>query len=275
MQAHAAEMKYLERCRAEEQAIGEWNKCFLQASSLTGSLDFRKRLALGSVPRTWEVVGPHRRADRSRPNADIMPWSLLDEIEGALLHKATEDGKEGMPFIYVRNPPRHGKTFCLDALFGADKHADILKVEISHNLLNEEEKASPFAAKQHFWTRVAERLLRQLSGSRVDPPRVMLSEWESIARACPGIDAVPVVICADELSNLLKYQTWKDYNDGVRSLFSSLARFQRVHMFLGRPMRRLVMTGFDHRPACGTPGSGFRCITYAAGASIVVCLRKG
>jgi hypothetical protein len=145
-----------------------------------------------------------------------------------------------MPFIYVRNPPRHGKTFCLDALFGADTHVGVLKVEISHNLLNVQETMTPFAAQQHFWTRVAKQLLRQLSDSKVNPPYVMLSEWESIARACPGIDAVPVVICADELSKLLKYQKWKQA-DGVRSFFSSLARCGTPRSTFLRWERRLLL----------------------------------
>jgi hypothetical protein len=245
--------------RAEEQAIGEWTKCFLQASSVSGPLDFRKRSALGSVPRTWEVVGPHRRADRSRPNADVILWSLLDRIEETLLQPATEGAP---PFIYVRNPPRHGKTFCLDALLGAQEHADVLKIEISHNLLYIEEQESPLFARRHFWTRVAKQLLEQLSDDDVDPPpRAMLSEWESVARACPGIDAVPIVICADELSHLLKFQTWRE--GGVEEFFSSLARFQRAHMFECKPMRRLVMTGFDHHLTRGIASSGLRCITYA------------
>jgi hypothetical protein len=250
-----------ERYHAEERAIREWGKCFLEASSVSGSLDFCKRIGLGSVPCMWEVVGPHRRVDRSRPGADTIPRSLLDAIEGALLQPAADDDKGEMPFIYVRNPPRHGKTFCLDALLGAQEHADVLKIEISHNLLYHEEQVTPFFAQRHFWTRVAERLLRQLGGSEVNPPYAMLSEWESVARACPGIDAVPIVICADELSHLLKSQTWRE--GGVEKFFASLARFQRAHMFEGKPMRRLVMTGFDHHLTRGIASSGLRCITYA------------
>jgi hypothetical protein len=276
--ARVADINYRRRRREEDEAIREWKKCFLQASSGSGSFDFRKRLALGSVPTMWEVVGPHRRVAPDPDSYSSEPdlrggrdsTSLLDEIETTLLHKATEDGKEEMPFIYVRSPPRHGKTFCLDALFGADRqeHADVLKVEISHNVLNEEEKSTPFAAQRHFWTRVARRLLQQLGDAKVDPPGAALSEWESIARACPGIDGVPVVVCADELSHLLKSQTWE--KGGVKQFFSSLARFQRVHMLRGTPMRRLVMTGFDHHPACGIAGSGFRCLTYAAASADVI-----
>jgi hypothetical protein len=263
--ARVADISCRRRRREEDEAIREWKKCFLQASSVSGSLDFRKRLALGSVPSMCEVAESHRRVV---PDSGSDPsTSLLDEIESALLHKATEDGKEGMPFIYLRNPPRHGKTFCLDALFGANKqeHADVLKVEVSYNVLNPEETMTPFAAQRHFWTRVAWRLLEQLSDAMVHPPHAMLSEWESIARACPGIDEVPVVICADELSHLLEFQTWE--KGGVKQFCSSLARFQRVHMFQGRPMRRLVMTGLEHHPAFGIAGSGFRCVTYAAAAN--------
>ena len=63
---------------------------------------------LSKFPNSWEITGTME--------ADICE-KIYDHIEKLVTQDEGTNARENHPFLYIRNPPRHGKSLCLDLLY--------------------------------------------------------------------------------------------------------------------------------------------------------------
>jgi hypothetical protein len=221
--------------------------------SLAGTpVQIPPRTDLSIFPFYWEVVG----------NVRTVVTKLEDEITEKyrlpVPRSYKTKGRERYPFLYIRNPPRHGKSLAMNLLFrGSD---EVLVVSITYNSgmgISDLELHDDISAKKAFWTRV----MMALVGDKAKSPlgwylsNYPLSDWSEVLQVFPSLEDKNIVICADEISKL----TSKFPNKGALGNFwDSIFQF---HTFTESHFRRTVFTGFDHSPDTSIASSSYVVIT--------------
>jgi len=206
------------------------------------------RCDLSIFPLLWEVVGNIHTVVRRIEN------EITGETKIPIPESVPSKAREKCPFLYIRNPPRHGKSLALDLLFR--DRSDVLVVSITYNsstgtLL--QELGSVHSAIAGFWTRV----ILALTNTKEVLADVIntnpLTSWGQVVQVLPSLMERNIVICVDELSKLVSKFTGP--KGTFQHFWSSLYEFQQnTH---GSPFRRIVFTGFDHAPETSIAGSSY------------------